>query len=66
MEQPKTPDNSSNSSEKSKNIGMDKYNEEALRVLETQGTQEFMKHVFTDQDNPKRQLSYAEMRMRYG
>ena len=63
MEQPKTPDNSS---VRSNNKGMDEYNEEAQRVLDTQGTQEFMKHVFTDQDKPTRQLSYAEMRMRYG
>ena len=45
--------------------GMDEKNKEALEVLETQGKKEFINHVFTDQSTGK-ELSYAEMRMRYG
>lgn len=45
---------------------LDVYNANAYNVLTTQGTEEFVKHVFTDQDNPSEKLSYAEMRMRYG
>ena len=51
---------------------MDRENREALKVLETKGSNAFVKHVFTnpeDRDKPKneqRQLSYAEMRMLYG
>lgn len=44
--------------------GMDEKNKKALKVLQTKGEKEFIKHVFTG-DNGKR-LSYAEMRMRYG
>lgn len=42
------------------------YNVKAMDVLINDGTENFIEHVFTDQDNPTRQLSYAEMRMRYG
>ena len=45
---------------------LDVYNSNAYNVLTTQGNEEFIKHVFTDQDNPEHKLSYAEMRMRYG
>ena len=45
--------------------GMDEPNKKAAVVLQNQGTNAFMAHVFTDQDTG-RKLSYAEMRMRYG
>jgi len=45
--------------------GMDETNKKAAQVLQNQGTNAFMAHVFTDQDTG-RKLSYAEMRMRYG
>ena len=45
--------------------GMDAANTTALNVLNTQGEEAFVKHVFTDQDTGN-QLSYAEMRMMYG
>ena len=47
------------------NRGMDEANKKALEVLQTKGSQEFIKHVFTDQSTGKK-LSYAEMRMIYG
>ena len=46
-------------------FGMDEANKKALNVLNNEGQEEFMKHVFTDQETG-RQLSYSEMRMRYG
>ena len=45
--------------------GMDEANKKASEVLQNQGTNAFMEHVFTDQDTG-RKLSYAEMRMIYG
>ncbi len=45
--------------------GMDETNKKAAQVLQNQGTNAFIEHVFTDQDTG-RKLSYAEMRMRYG
>ena len=47
-------------------VGMDEFNRTGLKVLNTQGEKAFIKHVFTDQTNPERQMSYAEMRARYG
>jgi hypothetical protein len=47
-------------------------NVKAVETLETKGTKEFVKHVFTHPDDlnkpegEKRELSYAEMRMLYG
>ena len=46
-------------------FGMDEANKKALNVLNNEGEEEFMKHVFTDQETG-RKLSYSEMRMRYG
>lgn len=46
------------------NSGMDEANKKAMKVLTTRGTGEFIKHVFTG-DNGK-QLTYAEMRAKYG
>jgi hypothetical protein len=45
-------------------VGMDDRNREAMKVLVNGGTKEFIKHVFTGDDGG--QLSYAEMRARYG
>ena len=47
---------------------MDKENAEAYKVFVTQGKDAFVKHVFTDQNDPNKEkkLSYAEMRMKYG
>jgi len=45
--------------------GMDEANKTALNVMNEQGPKEFIKHVFTDQETG-RQLSYSEMRSRYG
>lgn len=47
-------------------IKMDHYNAKAYKVLVNEGFDAAQKHMFTDQDDPSRQLSYAEMRMRYG
>ena len=38
---------------------------EAINILKTKGTSAFIKHVFTDKETGK-QLSYSEMRERYG
>lgn len=38
---------------------------EAINILKTKGTNAFIKHVFTDKETGK-QLTYAEMRDRYG
>tara|TARA_Y100000022_G_scaffold179808_1_gene171347 strand:+ start:252 stop:620 length:369 start_codon:yes stop_codon:yes gene_type:complete len=46
-------------------FGMNEENKKALEVLNNKGKEEFMKHVFTDQETG-RKLSYSEMRMRYG
>ena len=46
-------------------FGMDEANKKALNVLNNESQEEFMKHVFTDQETG-RKLSYAEMRSRYG
>lgn len=43
---------------------MDESNKKAINVLITQGPNEFVKHVFTG-DNGE-QLTYAEMREKYG
>lgn len=61
----KTPPSSPRSSSLP-NIKMDHYNAKAYGVLLSEGNQAFIDQVFTDQDNPSRKLSYAEMRMRYG
>jgi len=47
------------------NPGMDEANKTAAGVFNTQGTEAFIKHVFTDQDTG-RTMSYSEMRYRYG
>ena len=44
---------------------MDDLNKKAMDVMATQGMDAAVKHMFTDQDTG-RQLSYGEMRMRYG
>ncbi len=59
----KSPDKSSSTEQEG--FGMDEANKKALNVLNNEGTEEFMKHVFTDQETG-RKLSYSEMRMRYG
>ena len=46
-------------------MALDELNNKALRVLETKGSNAFVKHVFTCPKD-QRQLSYAEMRMLYG
>ena len=55
-------------SDVSRKSTVDTYNSNAMKVLNNEGPDEFVKHVFTDQDDPnkERQMSYAEMRMRYG
>ena len=45
--------------------GMDKRNQTALHVLQTKGPAAAVKHMFTD-DKTGRELSYSEMRSRYG
>ena len=45
--------------------GMDDANKKALDVMATEGMDSAIKHMFTDQETG-RQLSYAEMRSRYG
>ena len=44
---------------------MDEDNKKALNVMKTEGIDGAVKHMFTDQKTG-RQLSYSEMRMRYG
>jgi len=44
---------------------MDEPNKKALDVMANDGTDAAVKHMFTDQESG-RQLSYAEMRGRYG
>ena len=44
---------------------MDAANSKAANILFTQGSQAFVKHVFTDQGTG-RELSYSEMRQLYG
>ena len=51
-------------SKQSSNSKMDEKNKEAIKVLAEQGDNAFIKHVFTG-DNGK-QLTYSEMRARYG
>lgn len=58
-------DNEKTSAKESSIInGMDKANQEALNVLLTKGEKDFIEHIFTGEDG--RQLTYAEMRARYG
>ena len=45
--------------------GMDDANKKALDVMENEGMDAAVKHMFIDQESG-RQLSYGEMRMRYG
>ena len=45
--------------------GMDDTNKKALDVMQNEGMNAAIKHMFTDQESG-RQLSYGEMRMRYG
>ena len=45
--------------------GMDKRNQKALEVLVNEGSEAAVKHMFTD-DVAGGQLSYSEMRSRYG
>ena len=59
----KSPDKSSSTEQGG--FGMDEANKKALNVLNNEGQEEFMKHVFTDQETG-RKLSYSEMRSRYG
>ena len=40
-------------------------NKDAINIMASQGAEAAIKHMFTDQDTG-RQLSYGEMRMRYG
>jgi len=48
-------------------IKLDHYNAKAFKVWQENGIASAMDHMFTDQDDPyRRQLSYSEMRMRYG
>lgn len=47
------------------NPNMDEANKTAANVFNTQGEKAFLKHIFTDQETG-RQISYAEMRYRYG
>jgi hypothetical protein len=65
MDTPKTPPASPERNINPPSIKMDHYNAKALRVLEGEGNDSFIKHVFTDQDTGA-PMSYAEMRMRYG
>jgi hypothetical protein len=44
---------------------MDEDNKKALNVMKTEGMDAAVKHMFTDQETGQ-QLSYSEMRMRYG
>ena len=44
--------------------GMDEKNQKAFDVLVSEGTNSFLKHVFTDESG--RERSYAEMRYLYG
>jgi hypothetical protein len=44
---------------------MDEPNKKALGVMVNEGMDAAVKHMFTDQESG-RQLSYAEMRSRYG
>jgi len=46
-------------------VGMDDANKKALDVMQNEGMEAAVKHMFTDQESG-RQLSYGEMRMRYG
>ena len=47
------------------NPNMDEANKTAANVFNTQGEKAFLKHIFTDQETG-RQMSYSEMRYRYG
>lgn len=47
------------------NPNMDVANKTAANVFNTQGEKAFLKHIFTDQETG-RQMSYSEMRYRYG
>jgi len=47
------------------NSNMDEANKTAANIFNTQGEISFLKHIFTDQETG-RQMSYAEMRYRYG
>ena len=44
---------------------MDDNNKKAMDVMQKDGPEAAIKHMFTDQETG-RQLSYAEMRSRYG
>jgi hypothetical protein len=44
---------------------MDDHNKKAAKVLQNEGMDAAIKHMFTDQETG-RQLSYGEMRARYG
>ena len=46
-------------------VGMDEANKTALNIMNEQGPTAFVSHVFKDQETG-RQLSYSEMRSRYG
>ena len=47
------------------NPNMNEANKTAANVFNTQGEKAFLKHIFTDQETG-RQMSYSEMRYRYG
>jgi len=64
---PKQEEKLTGSQSVQKEPAMDDANRKAVEVLNTQGDDAYMKHVFTDQkDDNKRELSYMEMRMLYG
>ena len=44
---------------------MDEINKNALKIMQNEGTEAAVNYMFTDQESG-RQLSYGEMRMRYG
>lgn len=45
---------------------MNQENLDALKVLSTKGEKEFIKHVFSNRKNKKKNISYSEMRALYG
>jgi hypothetical protein len=49
-----------------KAVGMDEANTKLGIVLATEGNEAFIKKAFENPNDPTKQLSYAEMRARYG
>ena len=64
-EESKMPTKDNSNIKMTTKVGMDEANKTALNVMNEQGQEAFIKHVFKDQDTG-RQLSYSEMRSRYG